>query len=193
MCRHGLWPTLRLTEPLWAVLAQALRLFRPLLPSVPQILKTDVTLILSVDTHWVPPNSEFKSSPASIKTNNQYAAHDVTVIISFVMIALWPNILWFKVYIVYILCNEECVSIYSNADIYLLLYSDMLMEESQTTCLSMSWKTPSLCPHSLERVISVPATLQPTYTSCVSPTQASSSLSPTSTESPELFSLQTQW
>lgn len=86
----------RLTEPLRTVLAQALRLFPPLLPSVPQILKTDVTSILSVDTHWVPPNLGFKSSPASIKTNNQYAAHDVTVITLFVMICLWLNILWFS-------------------------------------------------------------------------------------------------
>lgn len=41
---------LSLTEPLWTVLAQALRLSCPLLPLVPLILKTDVTPILSVDT-----------------------------------------------------------------------------------------------------------------------------------------------
>lgn len=85
------------------------------------------------------------------------------------------------------------ISVYSNTNMYLFSFSDMLMEESQTTCLSMSWKIPSPCPHSPERVTSAPVTLQPTYMSCASPTQAFSSLSPISTESPGHFSLQTQW
>lgn len=77
--------------------------------------------------------------------------------------------------------------------IHLLLFSDMSTEGSQTTCLSTSWKIPSLCPRSRERATSAPETPPLTYTSCASPTQASSSRSPTSTESPGRFSPQTPW
>lgn len=157
------------------MLAEALRLFCPLLPPVAQNQKSDVTLFLSVDAH-----SEFKSSLASVKTN-QYGGCDVTDVISSVVIVL----------LIYRQYFEEIVLVLTL--IFLLSLSDMWMEESLTICLSMSWKIPSPCPRSLEKATSVPETPQQTCMSCASPTPASSSLSQTSTGSPGHFFLQIQW
>ncbi len=87
-----------------------------------QIQKSDVTLSLSVDTR-----REFKSSPASIKTNvNQYTGCDVTVVASRAVIALFI----YRPYAVETLLILMLI--------FLLSFSDTWMEEFPTTCLSTS-------------------------------------------------------
>ena len=71
--------------------------------------------------------------------------------------------------------------------------SDTWTEESQTTCPSMTTRTPSRCRRSQGRVTYAPATAPPTCTSCASPTPASSSHWRTCTGYPEPCSPRTPW
>lgn len=150
------------THPKNVLLAEVERLFCPHFSSVAPIHEIDVTLFLSVYTH-----TQRGQRVASFNKNKCDSLLDAMLLYnhSFVLgkIEVSEDPSWFW--------------------LWRLSHSDTWMEESRTTSPSTSWKTPSLSPRSLARATSALGTPPPTFTSWGSPTQASSSPSPTSTES----------